>query len=863
MLKNFYKNIAFNIFENRLIYLGLFFLIFIFTFFATADISSAQTKSPDAIAIRIMANPEHYSPAVWYDRNIKTKGSPQSLIVDGYEAVRDGRTVYINTANVDNGNLYTNIDIISYNQQAESATIDIFGQILSHWKFNTNLAAPGSCSATSTASCLNDDDCPLGGYCDSAKAKITRDTIRLGRLADVQTGIESYVKDNGHYPILAAGSYLPNKTISVWPSWQETLGKILGGGLPIDPINKLAACPGYDDITCWNEDNKTFVWAADLNAGRIPNDNYVLLYSSDNKGQTYKICTYSETGLISSGLACNAACVPFCANKNCGDDGCGGSCGSCSGAICVSGVCQSNCGTAPGCRANLANANMVGGYCASGKCYNCNPGYSWNGSACVSSCVPDGCNGNCPFTCSSTADPDCGGTGCCNDGICNNGETTSTCPNDCPVTCNATPGCRTTVPANSSTVSGTCVSGGCYVCNSGYGWDGANCTANCSTTPGCKTSLANASVTGGYCSTGSCYACSTGYSWNGSNCLANCNATPGCRNSIANASVVSGYCSSGNSCYACNSGYTWNGSSCVLSGPACSASPGCRATAPANATVVTGNCTGGSCYTCNSGYSWDGNNCVANCSTPAGCQTNLANASVVGGYCTSGSCYACNGSYFWNSSACVPSAPSCSTPPGCRSGLANATAVSGSCPTGQACYSCNAGYNWDGSSCAPPPPTCTPDCAGKTCGDDSCGGSCGGCGSQTCWNGNCVTCNCSGAGTSDVSWPNPPVACTVSACTASGQRANIRYCDGCFWGSWALGGCNETSCNPGCWYDIMVTTCEPCPQSLCGPEGSTQCIDIGYGCGPGVGNTQTCTNMTSLPGCNYLRWQTTGSCNCH
>jgi hypothetical protein len=30
-----------------------------------------------------------------------------------------------------------------------------------------------------------------------------------------------------------------------------------------------------------------------------------------------------------------AACEPSCTNRSCGDDGCGGSCGTCAGVICV------------------------------------------------------------------------------------------------------------------------------------------------------------------------------------------------------------------------------------------------------------------------------------------------------------------------------------------------------------------------------------------------------------------------------------------------------------------------------------------------------------------------------------------------
>ncbi|MBA3047849.1 hypothetical protein KKC83_03220, partial [Patescibacteria group bacterium] len=84
--------------------------------------SALAAASSDAIAIRVIPNTEHYSAARWYAEQ-GFSGSPQSLIVDGYEAVRDGRTVYVNAANIADNNLYVNIYLISYNQDPEQATI--------------------------------------------------------------------------------------------------------------------------------------------------------------------------------------------------------------------------------------------------------------------------------------------------------------------------------------------------------------------------------------------------------------------------------------------------------------------------------------------------------------------------------------------------------------------------------------------------------------------------------------------------------------------------------------------------------------------------------------------------------------------
>lgn len=108
------NKVSVKLFLISLIMLGLF---------AGGQIKAQQT-SADAIAVRVIPNPKHLSAERWYsDQNFS--GSPQSITVDGYEAVRDGRTVYVNVGNADSGNLYTNIYLISYNQSAESETVDI------------------------------------------------------------------------------------------------------------------------------------------------------------------------------------------------------------------------------------------------------------------------------------------------------------------------------------------------------------------------------------------------------------------------------------------------------------------------------------------------------------------------------------------------------------------------------------------------------------------------------------------------------------------------------------------------------------------------------------------------------------------
>lgn len=269
-------------------YACLAFLIFLVLFFSFG--ASAET-SPDAIAIRVMPNPDYTSALSWYKNNIRVQGSPQNLTVDGYEAVRDGRTVYVNAANVVDTNndgaldhLYANVYIISYNQSAEDKTLDIFGQMLAHWQFNSNL-----------------------GNAD-LKAAVARDTKRLADLADLKAALENYKNKNSRYPELAAGSYMPNKSISTWPSWQATLGQALGKTMPVDPINELGACNGYDSITCWDQVNNKFADPTpNNNIFNLPSGSHAYAYIAANDGSSYSNCASMESGfasLPSSDTAC-------------------------------------------------------------------------------------------------------------------------------------------------------------------------------------------------------------------------------------------------------------------------------------------------------------------------------------------------------------------------------------------------------------------------------------------------------------------------------------------------------------------------------------------------------------------------------
>lgn len=393
--------------RNLVISLFLLFLLFGSMFFIqkTYAQSGNQIISRDAIGLRVSPNPKHYSPLNWYNANIKIKGSPQSLIVDGYEAVRDGRTVYVNAANLvtvkrcslsgtvcssdadcpgrdtcvisSAPELYTNIYIISYNQDPEVSTTDIFGQLLQFWKFNSEIKncsqnvgqlcttdpecggrlgsvcqPTGICSQTTTKACLLDSDCPSGEYCRNIKSSIIRDVRRLSDLQLIKDNLEKYNTLQGSYPKLSQGTYLKNRTISTWPSWQQVFKPALNGELAQDPINKLASCVSggrignYDPITCWDETQKKYSATADPLAlpSDAPNYSYAYYYQNDPVENTFKLCGISESGFVNGGgvgsTLCQTNICATCTGRQCGTDGCGRICGTCgSSEVCYQHQC--------------------------------------------------------------------------------------------------------------------------------------------------------------------------------------------------------------------------------------------------------------------------------------------------------------------------------------------------------------------------------------------------------------------------------------------------------------------------------------------------------------------------------------------
>jgi len=227
----------------------------------------AQNNVSDAIAIRVVPNPDRSSPLLWYQQNVPNPGTPTSLTVDGYPAVRDGRTVYVAATNYapSAGQLFSNIYIISHSETAGEKVQAVFNEFISQFKLNTNI-----------------DD-------NEIRAQLRRDMKRANDMHLLRLLLNDYRLNTGLYPVFEAGSFLPNTSYSAWPSWQATFGNILGRAIPVDPVNKFIGCTDpFATETCWNQTDLQFA---------CPAEAFVYGYRASDDGSTFSLFTnYEYTG---------------------------------------------------------------------------------------------------------------------------------------------------------------------------------------------------------------------------------------------------------------------------------------------------------------------------------------------------------------------------------------------------------------------------------------------------------------------------------------------------------------------------------------------------------------------------------------
>jgi hypothetical protein len=434
----------------------------------------------------------------------------------------------------------------------------------------------------------------------------------------------------------------------------------------------------------------------------------------DGCGGTCGTCSGTDT---CSGGVCT--CTPACTGKNCGLDGCGGSCGTCPGTeTCISGVCACT----PACTGKDCGPDGCGGSC--GICSgtdSCISGVCTCTPACTGkNCGPDGCGGSCGTcpgteTCSSgvcTCTPACTGKNCGSDGC---GGSCGPCPGT--ETCSSSGICACTPACTGKDCGPDGCGGSCGTCG-----DGNSCTTDTCSTTGVCSYPAIAPV-----------------------CAAQ--STAPCGTAIL----------SSNGCGTCPAGTAKNCGTMVCSTDACGNSCG-TCTAPELCAPVTGQC-----------YMPD---IVCTAQTISHCMVGNASYNVRSGECEegyqgTGSCgYICMGDGAWMEqfpNDCKADCPA-STASGCImekkvSGLQSGTCDAASGYTQGSClYTCYDGA-WTRMD-----NTCSPlTCVGGTIDhcvlyDTTLGGSDGRCDSGSGYSGSCWY-SCSAGG-----WVQQSNSCVLSNC---------------------------------------------------------------------------------------------------
>ena len=399
-----------------------------------------------------------------------------------------------------------------------------------------------------------------------------------------------------------------------------------------------------------------------------------------------------ECGELELCLEGICTCVPDCDGIECGDDGCGGSCGDCDeSSVCVEGVCQCNpqcdgiaCGD-DGCGGSCGECEF--GTCVEGSCF-CEP------SCGEATCGDDGCGGQCgtcngqdlcvegKCVCQAACDGKvCGDDGC--GGFCGHCEGQDACIGG---TCVCQPACdgKQCGPDGCGGSCGNCM--GLDQCVEGH----------CQCVPMCDGVDCGDDGCGGSCGTctGFDY-CQGGVCVCQPNCLGKQCGSDGC----------------GGSCGDCQEPYT-----CI--GGACYCQPNC------DGKVCGSDGCGGSCGSCGQGEICSA---AGVCDCVPQCQNKMCGADNCGGVCgecgTFESCNAigqCICAFLLCGDACCPDGDLCVEEACCSPSCDGVECGDDGC--GGSCGSCPAQNECQSGLCV-----CIPDCDGKVCGDDGCGGSCGNC----------------------------------------------------------------------------------------------------------------------------------------
>jgi hypothetical protein len=502
---------------------------------------------------------------------------------------------------------------------------------------------------------------------------------------------------------------------------------------------------------------------------------------SDGCGGTCGTCIQGYT--CQQGLCKADPCIPACTGKQCGPNGCGGTCGTCpAGQICAA---DGQCFCISDCAGKQCGDNGCGGSCGT-----CAPGYSCQQSLCkAGACVP------------ACAGKQCGPDGC--GGVCGKCPTGQICSADGQCFC---------IPDCSGKQCGDNGCGGnCGVCSLGYSCQQGLCKAG-PCTPACIGKECGDDGCGG-----SCGKCSSGHV-----CTADgkCFCIPDCSGKQC------GDNGCGGDCGVCLQGYSCQQGLCKA-GPC---TPDCTGKACGN------NGCGGSCGTCPAGEECSAGKCV-----PEGVGDSCVG--LCGG--TTAACD-CDAACFALGSCCADVCTACPNLSGCKCGDGACSAAIGEdCTTCPADCKCGCGETCSAGKCA------STKCQDKECGSDGCGGTCGTCAippGATCATN--VTCQ-----NSKCAWTIQPYFCLVgNVCVPSGTVNPDNPCLKCLPNKAQVGWSaldDGTACYGGNTCHAGVCCKYSCTGKECGDDG------CGGSCGtctvPGI----SCTADGQCKGCddgNEIDW---------
>ncbi len=480
-------------------------------------------------------------------------------------------------------------------------------------------------------------------------------------------------------------------------------------------------------------------------------------------------------------LAC-VSCVPTCSGKECGPDGCGGSCGACGDEEkCQGGVCVVVC--VPDCSDSECGNNGCGGSCGS-----CLPGFECIDGICEepcqpscfsAECGPDGCGGVCGYcgpaeTCS--ADGQCVPYGYCGDDICGDGESCQNCISDCG---ECSTGCEATFdPGCDACSCEDCVCAQAPYCCGGS-WDDF-CVELCFECGGCGcVPQCDGKDCGPDGCGGTCGECNDAEECKQGACLPIC--TPQCQGKECGSDGCGGVCG------VCSNGATCQNNQC-FSGLPCDALITCSLNCVSSSGVA----------------------CIFDCldqGTPEAQDEFFGLAQCILGVCGMNLDTTCMLQAMNNQ--CIDEYNQCTNcDPDCFGKMCGPDGCNGSCGT------CPDGYYCQNYQCEL---TCTPQCQGKECGADGCGGTCGTCtANEACQSGQCI--------------PTCIPSCTNQECGSDGCGGSCGECkpgyecsdQGFCFQVGPLCGDNECAYYEG-------ESCVTCPMD-CGPCGDG-CVETPYpGC---------------------------------